>query len=439
MRSRIAIVVALLLCVQCAPAPAVPRRAAPEGYKQRDDPQGGTILVADHVGGGSGPDMVRDALGDLKPSFDAPPRLTAGFTDTLTGQTQAMFVSKLADKLIDGIVVGAPSGDGGTVGIVYDLADRFAESRPRLMRQLLAELPALAASPPAETAEMQDTRLPDGSGNIKLPPGWIITSANQGAVEAHGPNGEALVLGVALSIAVPSGFGNGPFVLPYMAPEQAIVAITPSLNYSAQQSGGPTHDNVRVLESQRTDYAGGQAAFLVWQSDAIAGGRRTPETAFGLVISAPVGPGAWMLYLSGALAPRDRFAQAFPLMLQSWQSWKINDRVFAERLRRTAETMRQTTEILQSANKTQQKTFDKANAAWDEYLSGLTTVIDARTGRPTTMPLSGNQPLDPNGNPKLGPNGQPAQPLDLNKWMEDQNRQAGFTRYKPVDPGGGTG
>jgi hypothetical protein len=39
--------------------------------------------------------------------------------------------------------------------------------------------------------------------------------------------------------------------------------------FAAQQNGGPQHDNVRVLESHRTEYPGGQAAFMVWQGDEI--------------------------------------------------------------------------------------------------------------------------------------------------------------------------
>lgn len=407
--------------------PAGPRRATPQGYRARELPQGGTLLIADRANGTNGTNLIRNAMADLRQSFDDAPQITTGFTDNQTGQSQANFITKLKDRPIEGMIYAVPQPDGGKVGIIYDDADKFDQSRPGLIKQLLADIPALLASP--ANVEMRDTRLPDGSGNIKLPVGWNITAANQGTVEARGPNAEGLTLGVALPITVPSGFGNGPFILPYMPPEQAIVAVIPSLNFTNQQNGGPIYDQVQVIESQRTEYPGGQAAFMVWKSMCISPGGRYPQTTFGLVITAPAGPGAWMLYVSGVYAPDDRFAAAFPSMLQSWQSWKIADRVFTERLKKTAETMRQTTQILQDMNNTQQKAFDKANNAWHTYFGGTQTVVDSRTGKAVQMSTSGNEPLDANGNPIAG------QKQDLNKWIEEQNRLAGGDRFKAINPG----
>lgn len=408
-------------------------------FEAKQGPEGGEVWITDKIEGPDGGALVKNTLGALGEYLDSPPRLLTGFTDAKTGEAQGFFSGKLHDKPIEGIITAIPSPEGkdaGKVGVVYDSAERFARTRPGLMKLLAGEMPEINAPSPGK---LKPVRLPDGSATIDLPEGWQLTpTSTKGSLEANGPNGEALVLGLALPVTVPAGLGNGPFILPYMAPEQAIVAIMPSLNYAARQSGGAISENVRVVSSQRVAYEGGQAAFMVWQQDTITRNRRTEMTLYGLVITAPAGPSAWMFYASAAMAPTVHFKDALPAMLEAWQSWKIDDKVFVDRMKQTFARMQETTKILQDVHSTQQKAFDKANAAWDMYLSELASVYDARTGQYKTMSLYNNAPTDAGGEPK-GPDaqGKAPEPQSLNKWIEDQNKQAGFNRYKQMKPGEG--
>ena len=69
------------------------------------------------------------------------------------------------------------------------------------MLALMVLLAAFRSHTSAQT--LQRTQFEDGTGSIRLLPGWRITSVYRGTVNCVGPNGSAVVLGQPWGIQIP--------------------------------------------------------------------------------------------------------------------------------------------------------------------------------------------------------------------------------------------
>jgi hypothetical protein len=137
---------------------------------------------------------------------------------------------------------------------------------------------------------------------------------------------------------------------------------------------------VRILEQSPTEYPGGQAAFLLSELDIGLEPQAQRYRGLSLVITVPVSYGMWMFYNSTVASPADSFSQNLPVLLEIWQSWKVSDHVFRQRLQSALQSMRETHRILQEANQYTREVYDRANAAWSDYIRGKRTIVNPQTG-----------------------------------------------------------
>src|SRR5207244_9151087 len=112
---------------------------------------------------------------------------------------------------------------------------------------------------------------------------------------------------------------------------------------------------------------GGRSSSL-WV-DGTMNGRRYKSLA--LVTTADVGYGAWMVYLSYATAPAERFEMDMPLMQEIWNSWTIHPGVFRERLNAARRSNAETYRIWRDTMEYHNRVYERANDAWDRVIRGV--------------------------------------------------------------------
>jgi hypothetical protein len=102
-----------------------------------------------------------------------------------------------------------------------------------LMAALLAADCASAATPPTVHAAggkaFQEFRAPDNSASASLPTGWTVDLARVGAILAHGPKGERLILGTVFIVR------DGPYSLEPPSAGSLIAFSMPSESALAQK------------------------------------------------------------------------------------------------------------------------------------------------------------------------------------------------------------
>jgi hypothetical protein len=174
-----------------------------------------------------------------------------------------------------------------------------------------------------------------------------------------------------------------------------------------------------------------QAAWILVDIRVTKPGERPQDLrALGLFGFTAIDRGQWMYYQSIVGAPPKRFRQALPGMLQAWQSWKIEEKELLKRAKKVHETQQEITKIIQEATQDRQEPFEKVMARWGTYSRGTTPVRNNKTGKIEEKPSYG--PQEPGVDPDTGRPRDANQ--DIDKWMEEENRKAGYERYEEIDP-----
>jgi hypothetical protein len=365
--------------------PAQPQQtqpAASAGFTvaARNGPAG-QALTRTFAAGGSAKTAFRAILKQAAAYFDRAPMLQAAFGDQQDLQINAFFRSVYKGAPIRGLIaVGVQSGKG-TAALLFDREDQFARSLPVLLKQMSATLPKAqggdgggggGASLPA--AQLVKTQLTDGSGWIGLAPGWQITGAYKGVVDAQGPNGQFLSLGGYQQV-FRNGYPNSTLMFgPYRPPWPAWQLYADIANKGVLSRG---QGSIRLLEQSPEPWQGGQAAWLSYEF--VAGGAKTRGLAY--IITKPLNDdiGSWFFYSSYVGAPAEHFAQALPTLWQMWKSWSVNPAVFRERMDAALRSMRETYRIIQDIHANQMHTYENTNYAWDETIRGVTMIEDIST------------------------------------------------------------
>ena len=310
------------------------------------------------------------------------------------------------------------TGDGGGCRVLFADPQDFARELPGLLK---VACPSVAARP-ARPVNWHVASIPDGSGQLRVPDGWQVTGGQKGMVDVTGPHGSSANLGTWAPIMTPAAVQGMPItpqmvVAPYCSPEDALEQVVPRMMaaVAAQGFAVPTLQNVKVLEKQALDWftapgtAGGDAKLIFWQADCTLAGQTAKAYSLSLIYTAPIDMTQWLYYSSSVTAPAEHFAEDLPLLLGIWQSWKVDDRVFAERLQNAANSMRQVGEIIRSTTDNRTRAQEHANAAWDHVIRGDWPVEDTQTGRRADVDN-----------------------MDLNLVVENLNREAGYARYREV-------
>jgi hypothetical protein len=352
-------------------------------------------------------------LRDLSSFLDAKPALAAVLADDKDLRATATFTGKLKGQAIKGLITIGAGEKGAAISVVYAAADVPDVQVVRMARNISREV------------KWVDARLPDGSGSMKLPEGWTITGAANGAVDVVGPEGQAMALGIAMPVQTPEAeqawiqsqvaIGmqpkpSGLMIAPMDAPSRILPTLVPQLSAMSERSGGGSFRLERIIEAAPVNFGQGNAAeVLLYRVQVAKGNYRANCLAYMLASSMPLGDGKFLFYYSVVISPEERFAQDIPTLLAAWGSWKVSDRLLRERMEKALADMKAGHEIWKQARDNHNKTIAQTNADFGEMIRGWRTVEDTTTGERREVDLG-----------------------NAEKIVEKMNEAEGWKRYKEI-------
>ena len=329
----------------------------------------GQALTANLADAQSAKAAFRAALRQVAPYFDKMPALQSAMADQKDQQVQAFFRASFHGTPVRGLMIVAAQNGSARGAIFFDREDLFQSSLPVLSKQLAASMPKPA--PGNEPVALTRTPLPDGSGWVSLAPGWQITGAFKGTVDAVGPNGEIMSLGGYQQIFM-QAYPNSTLMFgAYRPPWPAWQLFVDCLNKGAVSRG---EIKIRQLEMVPDKFPGGEAAWISYEQS--LGGKTFRGLAWVATARIPSDIPIWMFYASVVGAPGELYAKELPTLVAMWKSWGINQAVFRERMDAALRSMRETFRIMQEVHDTRQKAYDRANLAQDETIRGVTMIED---------------------------------------------------------------
>lgn len=339
----------LALVISSALAQSLPVRAVPKGMSSWPTNGSGRVLSTKMSGSQSATKVFQGLMIGIKGYFDATPKLLNAFRDPRDSQVQASFTASINRVPVTGLMGVATQGNQARAVILFDASRDFAGSVNRLVRV------ATGGGAPAANVQLTRVNFPDGSGSIGLAPGWELKYAGQGAADIAGPQpGTGMSIGANL-------------IVPYTSSDPA-----QALQIMAQQAAQQQGKNIRltIIDSKPTPWQNGNASFLHYRTLMDAQGM----DYFGLFAITPYDGNQVFFYTSYIQASSANFPQVLPVGLKIWGSWSVNPAVFAERLNKAAQSMRETSAMLSSANANRQHAYDGINAGWSEYFRDVATL-----------------------------------------------------------------
>jgi hypothetical protein len=372
--------------------PGSPSRGLPPGFQVYNDPQGtGRMLFARFTGGsGSAASTMRQYLGEIGGMFDGPPQLLGAVGDPRDKVVQAAWTGMIGGQPVRGMAAVILGNGEGTFAILYDRPQSFASSFGRLTQALASQIPRSASGGGSAGGgafnmmpeqNWQRESAGDHTAAASVPTGWQVTGCVNGALDIVGPNKQVVELGLAYPIFSSPMPGSKPgSVAPYMNPTQAMMFLESGFNYDTMRSGPPDKFG-RLIETTPAPNPNGQGMYALQEVDNNQGHRKV----LALVLTSQVGGNEWLLYTSYVAADANTFAQDLPTMLKIWGSWKVDDRLYQQRMQQALANMKETNNILHNMNENQSKVFDNANVAFDMVLRGNWPVENTETGERKEM------------------------------------------------------
>jgi hypothetical protein len=355
MRSfKIAVLFALAVfssvAIQQASAQNLPNKAAPKGMSSWPTNGSGRVLSTKMSGSSSATKLFQALMIGVKGYFDATPKVLNAFRDPRDSQVQASFTASINRVPIMGLMGVATQGNQARAVILFDASRDFANSVNRLVMVATG-----GGGAPAANVQLTRVNFPDGSGSIGLAPGWELKFAGQGAADIKGPQpGTGMSIGANL-------------IVPYTSDDPA-----QALQIMAQQAAQQQGKNIRltIIDTKPTPWQNGNAAFIHYRT--LMDGQSMDY--FGLFAITPYDGSQVFFYTSYMQATTANFPQVLPVGLKIWGSWSVNPAVFAERLNKAAQSMRETSAMLSSTNANRQHAYDGINAGWSQYFRDVATL-----------------------------------------------------------------
>jgi len=354
----------------------------PAGYRTVAHKGPGTILVADLPAGKSATDVLREVVAAIADLFDAPPDLAGGVRNQPDTQAQGIFAAKFKGKAVRGLVFTGLGKRGAWAAV-------FVAEPESLAANLTAMVDAVRAQAPARVQWARQT-LPGGAGWLTLPGGWRITGAANGAVDAVGPDGAEVDLGLAFTCNTPAyarqlaamGIRGAAPVANYGRPQDVLGPVLHHFSLIANATGQPTEEVDKIIEvAPLRANRGRQAAYIHATTTRALRGREQQREVLYLVMTAPISNQQWMFYESRVSAPPAVFADDLPTLLAIWRGWKVSDKVFAQRMRLAMDSMSKVTEMIQQASLARSRATMSGAEAWDQVIRGYGYIINQKTGK----------------------------------------------------------
>jgi hypothetical protein len=338
------------LAIQQASAQNLPSKAVPKGMSSWPTNGSGRVLSTKMSGSPSATKMFQALMLGIKGYFDATPKVLNALGNPHDSQVQASFTASINRIPITGLMGVATQGNQARAVILFDASRDFANSVNRLVMVATGDGGASAAN-----VQLTRVSFPDGSGSIGLAPGWELKYASQGAADIGGPQPySGMSIGTNLTVAYTSD-----------NPAQAIQMMA---QQAAQQQGKSIR--LTMIDSKPTPWQSGKASFLRYR--AVMDGQSIDY--FGLFAITPFDGNQVFFYSSYIQGNTANFAKVLPVGLKIWGSWSVNPAVFAQRLNKAAQSMRETGDLVSSANANRQHAYDGINAGWSEYFRDVATL-----------------------------------------------------------------
>jgi hypothetical protein len=219
----------------------------------------------------------------------------------------------------------------------------------------------------APAVKIKTTELPDGTGTIGMPAGWVFTGAYRGTVFCRGPQGSSVTMGHAFVISRPDHPAHqlGIATSAPMAPDGDLVAALKGVLRSADNR----LISLRTLPAPPSA-PGVPAVYYLYELE--SKGKRLTALGYFTTIAGDDGSTLpyWQMYCSVVMAPKETFMKELPTLMAMWNSWRPNgqkpragsegamiDAVIADSTRRRAQSLKE-----------QQEMFDRMNARFKEAL-----------------------------------------------------------------------
>lgn len=387
----------------------------PQGFRRmRHGAGSGEVWVWDQGGGDSSRRALLETVNRLSGVFQERPVLHAIIGDAGDRETRALFSARHDGREVRGLLVAAGKERGFVSVCLFDTPADLPASFQPMVQAAAGQLPAMTMPEPPRSRPIawQRVALPDGSGSMLLPSDWSIVGASKGMVDAVGPDGSMVSLGIHGPVLTPEmgqvysqmpGATVRMPVAPYTDPVTALQNLFPQFGYQAPQR------ILRLIESAPTPWPhGGQAAFIHFDWQQGQGSQARNHTSLALFGVMP-GYGQWTFYLSIVSAPSQLFSQNLPMLMEIWKNWQVADHVHQERMNKAAADMREIGNIIQQTHAQRQQSQDRMAANWTEVFRDQTFLGDTQLGERYSVPLT-----------------------QVNDWTRELNRAAGYERFRHI-------
>jgi hypothetical protein len=392
---------------------------------------GAAMKTINNAGGGQiiygpmGPQpSVQAAMGEMLRHIHAQygdrPQVGRFFQDR-SGQELAAFFNVTASnsggQRIAGLVmVSVPQSGQPSAAVISDDAQRFPKTVNSLLQRLSAEWnsdlgPSKASAggpaPGGVAGHLNQVNFPDNSGSVGLPPGWQLTTARMGAMEAHGPKGERLLFGIYIPVIDPTNpqartmmnmetqGGRVPLPGLYVAvppgtdPGRAYISAAAQLAQK-QRRPAPTINITKVTPVQ----AQGRGRAVILQADLDAhDGKGLMALSVQLYILPPMDySGSWGMSVSQASVPKPLFEQETPTLVAIAKSYRVNNEVVQGEVQQQIQMNNEFTSSVLARARASQAAFDQKLAhdranedardrsfqAFDNVILGQSVVADTQ-------------------------------------------------------------
>jgi|GEM_PF-7033857 len=209
---------------------------------------------------------------------------------------------------------------------------------------------------------MMTLQAPDGSATIAAPGGWQVVNGGEGAISIT--NGDAII-----SRACIAGFTVSPhpympqeLVLPYGRIEQVGPAAFQRLAMVLSRTTGVRQTLDRVLATYKFPNSN-SAMFVI---EMTIGGKK--KRGYATAIATPTGGPIWLFTYSVIVANTETMSNQTTELMKIAATHKINPQLLAVRAQNAADTMSETTQIIQDVIDNRNRVQDRALDNFTEYL-----------------------------------------------------------------------
>ena len=404
----------LFLCISAA---------AQDSLKTIDNPGGGQIVYGSTAGQTSMQGAMGTLLRDIHSRFGERPQIgrffQTGGTDSVATFFTVTAKSQGGKHIAGMVIVSMPGGTQPTGAFIYDDAQRFGTTANPMLKKLNEVWHPDSAKPAGQSSSgtaqaasvppLQQTPFPDGSGSIGLPPGWQITSAAKGTVNAVGPNSESIHFGLYFPILDPrspqtqmSLRGGRPLPGMYTAyPSggdlvQAFLAVIQQV-HQKQHAAMPT---INITSSKKLPTSPTETDSVLLTAD-IDSHDGKGLMASSLLVSAlrPITGGTWAITVNQGSIPKQLADKEWPTITAIANSWRQNGAVIqaqtqAEigRIKQIGANAKAQADAAHAAEDTHNASVEarwdsqaRSNQNFSNYLLDQTVVQDNNTGGHATV------------------------------------------------------